>query len=1132
MNRKIFYYSVLLFPISLLLGQETVDWIPSHDFTPPSARPFDHFILSAPPHSAQSAGVRNTTDVVPVDANNTLGSAHVLEWTADASAAPGGAGHALLRCTLPANAIGKIAGLRITLDAETAGSLDGRFYECQRNFWTATKLCEQTQTHAAGTQTLVWRIDEKLPRDKAAKISGFALAARLANGAPPLRIRIYKIEFVFSTAARAADFRAAKQKRLLADLALTANWIKTRGVDSGFPATGDARLDPANEQKLWHAAQLIALGEQLSYWTSLGKKLPSLPPPSLPSAPPALTGLCDEHATLVRDYPALAPAQARQRVETLQKRADAQIDTLLEKLPLAARRRDRNRQPDDPFFRTPDGERYRMFGPAFFRSIYAPRRGAAAIWRPWDVRYISALGFTGFRLIVQWNLLEPDQGAFDPAYLGMILDIMREAERYGLGISIDFHWPYPDWFLRGPENFRAKKEDIHNHASYHWPDAVVSAWDRLGAALKDAPNIVAFEVPGNETNIANVPRGLKAYPLAWRMWNDWLKHAYGNDRAALAAAWNTGTPDTRHALQPNENWDTRTIEPLGYQNDPDPAHAYENNPRFWDHLRFAAWLQEETTARILAALRKNIPAAEGMMQHTMGDVWDRSPIPVNYQALHTLYGPHVNPGTHYGMGGLSARKATSLTLKTWDSEQQMENRWNQVERHVRLGAGFCIWAFHARGGGGMLFSGDDWYLKPEVAFLPERSAWIRNYWPENKTAAHAATAKTTATAKTATRVAVIENTRRAAAMQGTLGDLVALLEKNHADVSVFEGLRIIKEPALLKNHDAAIIDANQLDATLLDILRRDFTGAVLLHGRLDRDAYARTGPHATLARLARDGILFANVRDPGQHAAEQPGVIDLEGVWDWAHAGQGNAPTIAAMPAPTLPLPANLKWTHHQVPAEWGEVSLLGSSRYYTGDVWHRKKVHIPADWKGRSLRLLFGAIDDFDWVFLNGKLVGKTGPERSNWWTAPREYALPAAHIRWGAENEILVCVRNDSDNGGITKSPVAIVSETAPLLRWADSGKTGNLRISATATRPPPTSVHPDATVLATLDANHPALLQHGRWWWWIGDTPWQLASTTDQTIIRKLLSTPTTTATATADTAAPDTAMPAVAVAHAAH
>ncbi|EIP96695.1 endoglucanase [Opitutaceae bacterium TAV1] len=1089
-------YIALLLPISLLLGQETVDWIPSHDFTPPSARPFDHFILSAPAHSAQSAGVRNIIDVVPGDAHNTFGSAHVLEWTANAFAAPGGTGYALLRCTLPADAAGKIAGLRITFDAETAGSLDGRFYECQRNFWGATKLCEQKQTHAAGMQTLVWRIDEKLPRDKAAKVNGFALAAQLGNGAP-LRIRIHKIELVFSTAPQAADFRAAKQKRLLTDLALTADWIKARGVDSGFPADGDARLNPAHEQKLWHAAQLVALGEQLSYWTSFEKKLP---PPSSPPPPPVLAELRDEHTTLVRDYPALAPAQAQQRVDALQKRTDAQIDALLEKLPLNARRWDRHA--DDQFFRTPDGERYRMFGPAFFRSIYSPRRGAAAIWRPWDVRYISALGFTGFRLIVQWNLLEPTRGVFDPAYLGMLLDIIREAERYGLGISIDFHWPYPDWFLRGPENFRAKKEDIHSHASYHWPDAVVSAWERLGAALKDAPNIVAFEVPGNETNLANVPRGIKAYPLAWRMWNDWLKQAYNNDRASLAAAWKTtDAENTRHSLQDNENWDDHSIEPLGYQNDKNPADAYENNPRFQDHLRFVAWLQQDTTARILAALRKNIPDAEGMMQHTMGDVWDRSPVPVNYQALHTLYGPHVNPGTHYGMGGLNARKAVSLTFKSWDSEQQMENRWNQVERHVRLGAGFCIWAFHARGGGGMLFSGDDWYLKPEVTFLPERAEWIRSYWPD--------TDPENAAPVNAPRVAVIENTRRAAAMQSTLGDLVGLLEKNNAAISVFEGMRIVKEPSLLKKCGVVIVDANQIDADLVDILQRDFTGAVLLHGRLDRDAFARTGAHATLARLARDGILFANVQETGQRATEQPGVIDLEGVWDWAYAGLGKAPNIPSMPAPKVPPPSNLKWTYHQVPAEWGEVGLLGSSRYYTGDVWYRKKVHIPADWKGRSLRLLFGAIDDFDWVFLNGKLIGKTGPERSNWWTAPRDYTLPAAHILWGAENEILVCVRNDGDNGGITKSPVAIVSEVAPVLHWTDSGKTGILRISATATRPPSSAVHPDAHVLATLDANTPAFIHHGRWWWWIGDTAWQLGDTTDQTVIRKLLSTGATAA-----------------------
>lgn len=113
-----------------------------------------------------------------------------------------------------------------------------------------------------------------------------------------------------------------------------------------------------------------------------------------------------------------------------------------------------------------------MFGPHFFRALYSPGLNQ---WRPWDMRYLAGLGFNGIRLHVIWQKLEPEQGKFDPAFLGMLKDIVREAERYGFGVSVDLHWPYPDWFNRGKPGYELNGK-LAKANSYHWPEALEDSW--------------------------------------------------------------------------------------------------------------------------------------------------------------------------------------------------------------------------------------------------------------------------------------------------------------------------------------------------------------------------------------------------------------------------------------------------------------------------------------------------------------------------------------------------------------------------------------------------------------------------------------------------------------------------------
>ena len=55
-----------------------------------------------------------------------------------------------------------------------------------------------------------------------------------------------------------------------------------------------------------------------------------------------------------------------------------------------------------------------------------------------------------------------------------------------------------------------------------------------------------------------------------------------------------------------------------------------------------------------------------------------------------------------------------------------------------------------------------------------------------------------------------------------------------------------------------------------------------------------------------------------------------------------------------------------------------------------------------------FGAIDDQDWVFLNGKLIGSTTADTRDCYRVRRDYPLPSELLRWGQTNELMICNEN----------------------------------------------------------------------------------------------------------------------------
>lgn len=102
---------------------------------------------------------------------------------------------------------------------------------------------------------------------------------------------------------------------------------------------------------------------------------------------------------------------------------------------------------------------------------------------------------------------------------------------------------------------------------------------------------------------------------------------------------------------------------------------------------------------------------------------------------------------------------------------------------------------------------------------------------------------------------------------------------------------------------------------------------------------------------------------------------------------------------------------------------------------WYRYHVNIPKSLLEKSdlketVDFKMGKIDDADEVYLNGKLIGKTGKFPSDaggyqsQWSRPRLYSVKvnSGLIKWDADNVLAVRVYNAGDPGGMFQGPVCV--------------------------------------------------------------------------------------------------------------
>jgi DUF1680 family protein len=139
----------------------------------------------------------------------------------------------------------------------------------------------------------------------------------------------------------------------------------------------------------------------------------------------------------------------------------------------------------------------------------------------------------------------------------------------------------------------------------------------------------------------------------------------------------------------------------------------------------------------------------------------------------------------------------------------------------------------------------------------------------------------------------------------------------------------------------------------------------------------------------------------------------------------------------------NAEWssmTYHDSLWETKNLQLSWSAKELKENVfaWYRTKIIIPSSMKsaiekGNGLKLRLGKIDDVDFTYFNGKLVGRMGslpPNYVTMWDAQRVYFISPNEIQYDKENVIAVRLFSPDVGGiGMYEGPY-----TYSAVQWSD--------------------------------------------------------------------------------------------------
>jgi sialate O-acetylesterase len=119
------------------------------------------------------------------------------------------------------------------------------------------------------------------------------------------------------------------------------------------------------------------------------------------------------------------------------------------------------------------------------------------------------------------------------------------------------------------------------------------------------------------------------------------------------------------------------------------------------------------------------------------------------------------------------------------------------------------------------------------------------------------------------------------------------------------------------------------------------------------------------------------------------------------------------------------------VPGRWENQGFYN----YDGYAVYSRVFNVPENLTNIRSVFLAGRIDDYDQLYINGKLVGQTGDYGKREWSDKsneyRNYFIPAGVLKPG-ENKVEIKVHDGQGEGGIMEGTVGIISQDNFIKYW----------------------------------------------------------------------------------------------------
>ncbi|RUT79141.1 beta galactosidase jelly roll domain-containing protein [Ancylomarina longa] len=152
--------------------------------------------------------------------------------------------------------------------------------------------------------------------------------------------------------------------------------------------------------------------------------------------------------------------------------------------------------------------------------------------------------------------------------------------------------------------------------------------------------------------------------------------------------------------------------------------------------------------------------------------------------------------------------------------------------------------------------------------------------------------------------------------------------------------------------------------------------------------------------------------------------VDLQGIWKFK-TGKYAHEDVADMAT----------WNDIIVPGFWEDQGY----KNYDGYACYALEFKVKNEQLANRMVLLLGKIDDIDQVFVNGVLVGESGPfrpstvaQRSSSYKQMRGYYLPLSLIKANQKNIVMVRVYDQTQGGGIYSGSVGLISQKNYIRYW----------------------------------------------------------------------------------------------------